>query len=69
MKKTNKKSLEEARKRNHEGNMKYIEQYVEWLKKTPNSVWSKQQAEFIDSVMKSANMDKELYMKIKGMKK
>ena len=69
MKKTNKKSLEEARKRNHEGNMKYIEQYVEWLKKTPNKVWSKQQAEFIDSILKNANQDKELYMKVKGMKK
>ena len=63
------KHLKEARKRNHEGNMKYIEQYVKWLKKTPNAVWSKKQAEFIDSIISNANQDKELYMKIKGMKK
>ncbi len=28
--------------------MKFIDLYVEWLKKTPNEVWSKQQKELID---------------------
>ncbi|UCE37227.1 MAG: hypothetical protein JSW00_17410 [Thermoplasmata archaeon] len=42
------KELEEDRKRNFEERLKFIDLYVEWLKKTPNEVWSKQQKELID---------------------
>ncbi len=28
---------------------KFIHDYVDWLKKTPNDVWSKQHADFINS--------------------
>ena len=42
--------LEELRKdkqRNFEERLKFIDLYVEWLKKTPNKVWSRQQNELI----------------------
>ena len=38
--------LEKQKKQNAEERLKFIEMYVEWLKKTPNKVWSKQQKEF-----------------------
>lgn len=49
------KELEAERKRNRDERLKFIEMYVEWLKKTPNKVWSKHQAAFIDSVISSSN--------------
>ncbi|UCH88942.1 MAG: hypothetical protein JSV49_12020 [Thermoplasmata archaeon] len=42
------KELEDDKKRNFEERLKFIDLYVEWLKKTPNSVWSKQQKKLID---------------------
>ncbi len=41
------KELEEERERNFKERLKFIDIYVEWLKKTPNEVWSKQQKELI----------------------
>ena len=40
--------LKRDRKRNFEERLKFIDLYVEWLKKTPNRVWSRQQNELID---------------------
>lgn len=37
------KELAKDKKRNFEERLRFIDAYVEWLKKTPNSVWSKQQ--------------------------
>ena len=48
--KLNKKDLKEIDaniKRNYEDRMRYIDQYVEWLKKTPNKEWSTQQNKVI----------------------
>lgn len=42
--------LEELKKwkeKNFQDRMKFIEKYTEWLKKTPNKVWSKQQKDII----------------------
>ena len=33
----------ERLRRNREERLKFIDLYVEWLKKTPNEVWSRQQ--------------------------
>ena len=35
--------LEKQKKRNFQQRLEFIDQYVEWLKKTPNKKWSKQQ--------------------------
>jgi hypothetical protein len=42
------KELEELKKENFRQRLEFIEKYVEWLKKTPNKEWSKQQKELID---------------------
>ena len=47
----------------------FVEFWVDYIKKTPNKVWSKQQADFINSVLKGANVDKELYLKVKEVLK
>ncbi len=41
------KELEADKKRNFEERLAFIDLYVEWLKKTPNEIWSKQQKELI----------------------
>ncbi|MBI5636149.1 hypothetical protein HY993_04270 [Candidatus Micrarchaeota archaeon] len=35
--------LKEEKKRNFEARLEFIDLYCEWLKKTPNKVWSRQQ--------------------------
>jgi len=37
------KELEKEKERNKKQRMEFIELYAEWLKKTPNIKWSKQQ--------------------------
>ncbi|MDP2666695.1 MAG: hypothetical protein Q8P05_04320 [Candidatus Diapherotrites archaeon] len=41
------KEMEEEKRRNSEQRMAFVEHYAEWLKKTPNKVWSKQHAKFL----------------------
>ncbi|HII60418.1 hypothetical protein [Pyrococcus horikoshii] len=48
--------------------IRYIKFYVEWLKKTPNEIWSKEQAEFINALLENANnfpLDKKKYIELK----
>ena len=52
--KINLSELEEKKERNREERLEFIELQVEWLKRTPNAVWSKQQAAFINAVLESA---------------
>ena len=42
--------LKRDKERNFQERLKFIDMYVEWLKKTPNKVWSKVHSEFVDSV-------------------
>ena len=42
------KELDEDKKRNFKERLEFIDLYVEWLKKTPNKVWSRQQRNLID---------------------
>ncbi len=42
------KELEEEKERNRRQRMDFVDMYAEWLKKTPNKVWSKQQAKYMD---------------------
>ncbi len=41
------KELKKQKEKNFEERLQFIDMYVEWLKKTPNKVWSKQQKEII----------------------
>lgn len=40
------KELDEEIKRNRQQRMEFVNMYAEWLKKTPNAVWSKQHAKY-----------------------
>lgn len=40
--------LEEEKKRNRKQRLEFVKQYAEWLKKTPNRKWSKQQNKLLD---------------------
>jgi len=40
--------LEKQKKENFRRRLEFIDQYVEWLKKTPNKKWSRQQKKLID---------------------
>jgi len=55
-------------KRDMKERIKFIKRYVEWLKKTPNEVWSAQQAEFINALLENAKnfpLSKEEYLRMK----
>jgi len=39
--------LEEEKQRNRKQRMEFVNMYADWLKKTPNKVWSKQQAKYL----------------------
>jgi hypothetical protein len=41
------KQLEEAKKKNSEERLKFIDQYAAWVKKTSNKRWSSQQKDLI----------------------
>ena len=42
------KELDEEINRNRKERFKFIDMYAEWLKKTPNKVWSKQQNKLLN---------------------
>lgn len=55
------------KKKNFEERLKFIHYYAEWVKKVPNEVWSKQQAELINSFMLNAHnfrMSREKYLEM-----
>jgi hypothetical protein len=41
------KELKEEKERNRQQRMEFINMHAEWLKKTPNKIWSKQQAKYL----------------------
>ncbi len=57
----------ESSKRDMKERIWFVKYWVDYMKKNSNDVWSKQQADFINSVLRNANQDKELYLKVKEM--
>ena len=47
------KELAEERKRNRESNLRFIDLYVAWLKRTSNKDWSKHRKEIVNSIYKA----------------
>lgn len=43
------KKLEEMKKQNFKDRLEFIDKYAEWVLKTPNRKWSKEQKKLIDS--------------------
>ena len=50
--------LKKDKQNNFKERLEFIDRYVEWLKSTPDEVWSKQHKEFIDSAYQSRNIQK-----------
>ena len=47
--------LEELRRfkeKNFQERLKFIEMYCEWIKKTPNKIWTSQHKKFIDGFLR-----------------
>ncbi|MBN2422290.1 hypothetical protein JXB41_03620 [Candidatus Woesearchaeota archaeon] len=42
------KELQEIKEKNFQDRLKFIDMYVEWLKKNPDKKWSSQQKKIID---------------------
>lgn len=61
--------INEQEERDLNADLSFIKLLVNHIKKTPNKVWSKQQADFINSVLRGANQDRELYLKVKEIMK
>jgi len=47
------KALKKRKKQNFLDNLRYIDLYVEYIKKTPNKEWSRRQNKFINSIYRS----------------
>ncbi|VVB50485.1 Uncharacterised protein [uncultured archaeon] len=55
------------REQNLKEKLNFIRFYAKWVKTVPNEIWSKQQAEFIDSLFDNAknfSLTPEKYLKI-----
>ncbi len=50
--KINLRELRKKRERNFEERLKFIDYWVDYIKKTPNEIWSAQQKELIDAQIK-----------------
>lgn len=46
------KALKKLKQANFKDRLEFIDKYVEWLKKTPNKIWSSQQKKIIASSIK-----------------
>lgn len=57
------------KERNFQSRLAFVRFWADYVRKTPNSVWSRQQADFINSVLRSANQDAELYNRVKRIVK
>ena len=67
MSEVNPLELKFDKERNKEERLKFIRFYAEWVRKVPNEVWSRQQAELINSFVKNARnfkMSKEAYLRM-----
>ncbi len=54
------------KEKNFRSRLEFVRLWADYVRKSPNKVWSKQQADFINSVLGTANQDVELYMKVKN---
>ncbi len=46
--------LKKEKETNFKERLDFIDKYVEWIKATPNKVWSKQHKDFIDNAFQKS---------------
>ena len=59
--------MEKERDANSKQRLEWVRYWTDYMKKNSNEVWSRQQADLINSVMRSADISPENYMKIKKL--
>lgn len=57
--------MEKERKLNNKQRLEWVIYWADYMGKVSNEVWSKQQADLINSVMRSADVNPENYIKVK----
>ena len=53
------------KEKNNEERIDFVKFWVNYMKSVDNKTWSSQQVKFIDSVLKNANQDLNLYNRVK----
>lgn len=53
------------KEKNFHSRLEFVRFWANYVREKPNKVWSKQQADFINSLLKTANQDVRLYKKVK----
>ncbi len=56
----------EKKQRNFEERHRFIDLWVDYIKKTPNAVWSAQQKELIDAQVEGISAEYEQFRKLQG---
>ncbi len=54
----NRDEIEKDIQRNRAQRLEFVTWYAQWVKRTPNKVWSRQQREMVDSVLEAANRER-----------
>lgn len=49
--------------------LEFVRSWAKYVRETDPTVWSRQQKSLIDQVLKNANQDVELYLKVKEIAK
>ena len=60
------RELREKKQRNFEERLRFIDLWVDYIKKTPNEVWSAQQKELIDAQVEGISAEYEQFRKLQG---
>ena len=54
----NRKEIEQDIERNRAQRLEFVTWYAQWVKRTPNKIWSRQHREMVDSVLEAANRER-----------
>ena len=57
------------KEKNNEERIAFVKYWVNYMKSVDNKTWSTQQVKFIDSVLKNADQDLDLYNRVKASSK
>jgi len=57
------------KEKNFQSRLEFIKFWADYVKSQPNEIWSKQQADFINSQLRTANQDVELFKRVKRIAK
>ena len=53
------------KERNFQSRLAFVRFWANYVRNKPNKIWSREQSELINSLLKTANQDAELYNRVK----